>query len=267
MRNRCHHGFTLIEALAVIAIIAILATLLFATFSQVKAKAQRIYCVNNLRQLGLVMQQFVLDNHAYPLSVNPNFRKGSYPDYWSTWHMALQHNGLMLSENPTNHLNATEWLREGVWKCPSARVPASFPTNQIYFSYGYNAYGLSAQTDSNSLGLGGHNVWIPRARLLPPPPIDESEVANPADMMAIGDGYMGNDGILRDGVFTLWRVSGMTDYLGSTIRSTSRHQGRANVFFCDGHVESPTLKFLFEDSTDAALARWNRDHLPHREKL
>jgi prepilin-type processing-associated H-X9-DG protein len=46
-----------------------------------------------------------------------------------------------------------------------------------------------------------------------------------------------------------------------------RHQDKANVVFCDGHVESPTLQFLFEDTSDAALARWNRDHLPHREKL
>jgi prepilin-type processing-associated H-X9-DG protein len=47
----------------------------------------------------------------------------------------------------------------------------------------------------------------------------------------------------------------------------ARHQGKANVMFCDGHVESPTLQFLFEDTSDAALVRWNRDHLPHREKL
>jgi prepilin-type processing-associated H-X9-DG protein len=46
-----------------------------------------------------------------------------------------------------------------------------------------------------------------------------------------------------------------------------RHQGKANVVFCDGHVESPTLPFLFADTSDAALSRWNRDHLPHREKL
>lgn len=32
-------------------------------------------------------------------------------------------------------------------------------------------------------------------------------------------------------------------------------------------VEPPTLKFLFADNSNAALARWNRDHLPHREKL
>jgi prepilin-type processing-associated H-X9-DG protein len=43
--------------------------------------------------------------------------------------------------------------------------------------------------------------------------------------------------------------------------------GKANVVFCDGHIESPTLSFLFADTSDAALARWNRDHLPHREKL
>ena len=46
----------------------------------------------------------------------------------------------------------------------------------------------------------------------------------------------------------------------------TRHQGKANVVFCDGHVESPTLKFLFEDTSDTALARWNRDHQPHPEK-
>jgi prepilin-type processing-associated H-X9-DG protein len=47
----------------------------------------------------------------------------------------------------------------------------------------------------------------------------------------------------------------------------ARHQGKANVVFCDGHVESPTLEFLFADTSAAALSRWNRDHLPHREKL
>jgi len=43
--------------------------------------------------------------------------------------------------------------------------------------------------------------------------------------------------------------------------------GKANVVFCDGHVESPTLQFLFADTSDAALSRWNRDHQPHRERL
>jgi prepilin-type processing-associated H-X9-DG protein len=46
-----------------------------------------------------------------------------------------------------------------------------------------------------------------------------------------------------------------------------RHQGKANVVFCDGHVESPTLPFLFTDTSAAALSRWNCDRQPHRERL
>jgi prepilin-type processing-associated H-X9-DG protein len=57
------------------------------------------------------------------------------------------------------------------------------------------------------------------------------------------------------------------DLLNRNGRATARHQGKANVVFCDGHVESPTLQFLFADTNDEALSRWNRDHLPHREKL
>ena len=72
-----------------------------------------------------------------------------------------------------------------------------------------------------------------------------------------------------------WRIHGIDNFpgltkaslLASTKRAYARHQGKANVVFCDGHVESPALKFLFEDTSDAALVRWNRDHLPHREKL
>ncbi len=104
----------------------------------------------------------------------------------------------------------------------------------------------------------------------------ESEVASPSEMMAIGDGFKGNKDYLIDGDLDgMWRNYGREsysdignfDYLASTKRSYARHQGKANVVFCDGHVESPTLQFLFEDTSDAALSRWNRDHLPHREKL
>jgi prepilin-type processing-associated H-X9-DG protein len=48
--------------------------------------------------------------------------------------------------------------------------------------------------------------------------------------------------------------------------------GKASVVFCDGHVESPTLPFLFAATSDAALARWKSlrtatNPLPHRKNL
>jgi prepilin-type processing-associated H-X9-DG protein len=55
--------------------------------------------------------------------------------------------------------------------------------------------------------------------------------------------------------------------LAKSKAASMRHQGKFNVVFRDGHVESPALPFLFADTSDAALSRWNRDHLPHRERL
>jgi prepilin-type processing-associated H-X9-DG protein/prepilin-type N-terminal cleavage/methylation domain-containing protein len=227
-------AFTLVELLTAIAIIGILAALLLPALSLAKKRAQRIQCASNLRQLGIGLQVILADDHSYPLLVGGTNGDG-------TWIGQLAIQGLGISQPITNY------IRSGVWHCPSAIWLEDY-TNTLPICYGYNMGGVvSDENADDNFGLGG----IPSTKT----PIRDSQVVNPADMMAIGDVFLQRLSLTRNPAYGFARLA------------YQRHQGRGNVVFCDGHVESPTLQFLFTDNSDTALVRWNRDHLPHREKL
>ncbi len=237
-------AFTLVELLVVIAIIAILAALLLTAVSQSKRRAQQIQCVYNLHQIGIGLQNFLANNHGY---ISWFGKAGA--DYPGTWIDQMENYGFDISKPGTNFFNA------GTWRCPSAQFGAwntRLPAGIEAAYYAYNVFGVG-NSRTNGLGLYGH--YSPSSGAIAP--IGESEVIVPSDMMAFGDSFDGDVGLMRVKVEDLIRY-------GNTL---TRHQGKANVVFCDGHVESPTLQFIFEDTSDAALVRWNRDHLPHREKL
>jgi len=222
------------------AIIAILTALLLAAVAQAKAKAQRVHCENNLRQLGIGIQVILTDDHGYP----PFFE-----NKYSSWIDQVAFEGLGMSKSITN------FVRVGVWHCPASLTPNPqfFSTNSIFLSYGYNAHGVRDDGDNvNALGLLGHIDPVSGSVT----PIREAEVRVPSQMMVVGESFQGRVS------FDHQKLNDMLKYW-----NLYRHQGHANAVFCDGHVESPTLNFLFSDTSDEALSRWNRDHLPHRERL
>jgi prepilin-type processing-associated H-X9-DG protein len=66
-------GFTLVGLLIIIAVIAILAAMLLPALASAKRKAQRINCVNNLKQDGLAFRLWEGDNgDKYPMAVSTN---------------------------------------------------------------------------------------------------------------------------------------------------------------------------------------------------
>ncbi len=198
--------FTLVELLVVIAIITILAAMLLPSLKKAVFSARSLACVNNLKQIGITSIRYIDSYGAFPASSYSLLTTGTA----SNWLLGGQLPLFMTDVPYSVYKNVSSKSNFGSFITCPIETPDVIPETYIS-SYGYN-YRISGTT-ATALGFS-----IKRVRY-------------PSKLMINGEnaGYrtlLGTEATSPAG----------SDYYGQTIYF--RHQGKTNVAFLDGHVES-----------------------------
>ena len=172
-------AFTLIELLVVIAIIAVLIALLLPAVQAAREAARRAQCVNNLKQLGLGVQNYISQQGAFPplftnFSANPSAPTALSSGHWMlSWAVSIlptfEQQALFSATNYSFGADQAENLtvsqsRIGGLICPSESVATGPWLPSSLISYAANVGGpcnLSSWSGpivpmaSSSLGVNG----------------------------------------------------------------------------------------------------------------
>jgi prepilin-type N-terminal cleavage/methylation domain-containing protein/prepilin-type processing-associated H-X9-DG protein len=225
VRARATAGYTLVELLVVIAIIAVLATLGVGVVGNAIERSRQSECANNLRKLASGVFAYAADNNG---AIPPaNRRSGSKNTPWSDMLRSYV-------DGPQPGFKGTK----SVYFCPCNRKHPRGWGNTLP-DYTCNARGGPGEKLTGGFSMDEPHHTIPPTRM--------TEIQRPSKMMMFADGFARSD--INQGDFNVTANFRDATYFGKPELPASglapRHnhksnpvEGRFNMVFFDGHVES-----------------------------
>ena len=242
--------FTLIELLVVIAIIAILAAILMPALSSARERGKQSTCINNLKQLGLGIGNYVTDHTSYPWPYDSKRLPGMTSDKANFWSLltGVSSDGYKYSNQYVPALKSYKYGLGTVlgYRCPShdgqhngsgAHISHYLATGYSSWYTGRESFGL---TGTRSQGPSTVNtvakVKAPSVKIM----FFEIKTKNTNPTTPLVDGRYMYNGTL-------------TNYLEPV------HSGRAGALHYDGHVSMIDMEGEFNaaDQNHAKII-WRR---------
>lgn len=227
-------GFTLVELLVVLTVLAALMAILVPVLVGVRENARRITCLNDLRQLGLGMAQYVADaGEVFPPGYNEHSGEG-----WAgrCYPYVRQQTVFACPDDPTETDGAGLFAvssfgfnsnLSGYYVTdPLLNIPLSKPITHLSVLSSPSATVLFFEIENGSLPL----------------PMTSSKASsasgNGFDSGAgmAGLGFPGGPGGQGGPVYATGPLGGRTAGSDGLAYSTPRHKGGANYVACDGHA-------------------------------